>query len=89
MIHASYLGKDICAGTCTADFVTPEMEYLVPVTFSVAELSDKNWNMKSKWNCGKSATGLALWQWFLDLFQRSTLVSEGLYTSYENTSQYH
>jgi len=68
MTHDSYVGKDIRAGTCTADSGTPVMEYLVPGTFSVAELSDKNWNMNSEWNCGKSATGLALWQWFLDLF---------------------
>jgi hypothetical protein len=62
-INASYLGKDICAGTCIADC------YLVPGTFIVAELSDKNLKMNSKWNRGESAIGLALWQWILDLLK--------------------
>jgi hypothetical protein len=66
MIHASYLGKDICAGTCTADSVTSVMEYLFSGIFSVAELPD-NRNM-NEWNCGKSVIGLVLWEWFLDLF---------------------
>jgi len=70
MIHASYTypGKDICAGTCTADSVTLVMEHLVPGVFHVAELPDKNWNMNNEWNYGKSVIGLVLWQWFLDLF---------------------
>jgi len=69
MIHASYLGKDICTGTCTADSITPVMEYLVPGIFSAAELPDKNRNMNSEWNCGKSAIGLVLWQWFWTCFK--------------------
>jgi hypothetical protein len=68
LIHAFYLGKDICAGTCTADSVTSVMVYLVPGIFIVAELPDKNHNMNNEWNCGKSAIGLVLWQWFFDLF---------------------
>jgi hypothetical protein len=63
MINASYLGKDIRAGTCIAGC------YLVPATFNVAELSYKNLKMNSKWNRGESAISLALWQWILDLLK--------------------
>lgn len=82
------LGKDICAGTCTADSVTLVMECLVSGTFNVAKLSNKNLKMNSEWNCGESVIGLALWQWIMDLFERSTLALEGLCSSYENTSKY-